>query len=137
MITMMTIGKVAANAGVGVETVRFYERKGLIARPERPRRGFRVYSGDTVRCIRFIRQAQELGFSLREIADLLELRADPGSDCADIRHRAVAKLDDVDDKIGKLQRIRGALKRVIAACPGEGALSACSIIEAMEISKAR
>ncbi len=129
---MMTIGRVAENAGVGVETVRFYERKGLIAQPMRPEHGFRVYSDDAVRRLRFIRQAQELGFSLREIEDLLALRTDPGSDCADVRERAVTKLDDVESKIRQLRRIRGALKQVIAACPGRGALNGCSIIEAME-----
>ncbi len=129
---MMTIGRVAENAGVGVETVRFYERKGLIAQPKRPEHGFRVYSDDAVRRLRFIRQAQELGFSLREIEDLLALRTDPGSDCADVRERAVTKLDDVESKIRQLRRIRGALKQVIAACPGRGALNSCSIIEAME-----
>ena len=129
---MMTIGKVAETAGVGVETVRFYERKGLIAQPKRPEHGFRVYSDDAVRRLRFIRQAQALGFSLREIEDLLALRTDPGSDCAEIRERAVTKLDDVEGKIRQLRRIRGALKQVIAACPGRGALNGCSIIEAME-----
>ena len=129
---MMTIGKVAENAGIGVETVRFYERKGLIAQPKRPEHGFRVYSDDAVQRLRFIRQAQELGFSLREIEDLLALRTDPGSDCADVRDRAVTKLDDVEGKIRQLRRIRGALKQVIAACPGHGALNGCSIIEAME-----
>lgn len=128
----LTIGKVAEKAGVGVETVRFYERKGLIAQPQRPEHGFRVYSGTEVQRIRFIRQAQELGFSLQEIRDLLELRADPGTDCADVRERAVVKLEGVEDKIQQLQRIRRALKRVIAACPGQGALTGCSIIEAME-----
>ena len=128
----MTISRAAREAGVGVETVRFYERKGLIVQPKRPDRGFRIYPEDAVQRIRFIRQAQELGFSLREIGDLLGLRTDPGTDCADIRERAVAKLDDVENKIEKLQCIRGALKKLIAACPGEGALTSCSIIEAIE-----
>jgi MerR family mercuric resistance operon transcriptional regulator len=99
----MTIGKAARKAGVGVETIRFYERKGLIDRPPRPNvGGFRVYPVETVERIRFIRQAQELGFSLREILELLSLRADPESDCADVRERAEAKLREVTRKIAGL-----------------------------------
>ncbi len=82
--------------------------------------------------IRFTRHAQELGFSLKEIEDLLTLRADPGSDCANVRERAAAKLEDVKLKIKRLRRIQMALESVIAACPGTGALDGCSIIEAME-----
>ena len=82
--------------------------------------------------IRFIRHAQELGFSLKEIEDLLTLRADPGSDCADVRERAAVKLEDVKHKVKHLRRIQMALERVIAACPGTGALDGCSIIEAMQ-----
>ena len=130
-----TIGKVAEFTGVSVETVRFYERKGLIAQPMKPEHGFRVYPDDAVQRICFIRQAQELGFSLRETEDLLTLRTDPRSDCSDVRVRAVAKLENVERKIQQLQRIRGALKQVIAACPGQGALTSCSIIEAMENPK--
>ena len=133
----LTIGMVAKQAGVGVETVRFYERKGLVAQPGKPERGFRVYSDDAVQRIRFVRLAQELGFSLREIDDLLALRTDPGSDCADVRARAVSKLDDVEGKIRQLRRMRGALKQVIAACPGRGALTSCSIIEALENTEER
>ena len=80
--TDMTIGKVAGEAGVGVETVRFYERKGLIRKPRRPSNGgYRTYPSDAVERILFIRQAQELGFSLREIKELLSLQADPATDC--------------------------------------------------------
>ncbi len=132
----LTIGKLARVAGVGVETVRFYERKGLIARPQRPWRGFRHYSGDAVRRIRFIRQAQALGFSLAEIDQLLDLRTDPASDCSAVKARASAKLDDVRGKIDRLRQIEGALEQVIAACPGRGSLGACSIIEAMEPNEA-
>lgn len=129
----MTIGKAARKAGVGVETIRFYERRDLIKQPPRPAgAGFRLYSEETVRRIRFIRQAQELGFSLREIAELLSLQADPGTDCADVRERATVKLDEVDRKIARLESIRSALEEVIAACPGRGALRACSILAAID-----
>ena len=83
MATGLTISRVAERAGVGVETIRFYERRGLIKQPPRPQSwGFRFYGDEVVERIRFIRQAQELGFSLREIAELLMLRADPVADCA-------------------------------------------------------
>ncbi len=81
----LTIGKVARAAGVGVETVRFYERKGLVQRPRKPERGFRVYSPEIVTRIRFIRAAQELGFSLREVSELLSLRADTAADAGSVR----------------------------------------------------
>ncbi len=131
-MTTMTIGKAATNAGVGVETIRFYERKGLIEQPPRPLdTGFRLYPEETVARVRFIRQAQEIGFSLRDIEDLLSLRADPSADCSDVRERAAAKLEEVDCKMEQLGRIRSALEELIAACPGRGALRACSIMESL------
>jgi MerR family copper efflux transcriptional regulator len=115
----LTIARAAGTAGVGVETIRFYERRGLIEQPRKPAGGgFRKYDADTIARIRFIRQAQELGFSLREIQDLLSLRADPGADCADVRTRAIAKRDEVERKITELGRIRAALDALIATCPG-------------------
>lgn len=129
----MRIGEVASEAGVGVETIRFYERKGLIDRPHRPAHGgFRSYGLATVSRIRFIRQAQDLGFSLSEIVELLSLRADPSTDCADVRERARTKREEMEAKIAKLGRMRDALGRLIDACPGRGALGDCSIVEALE-----
>lgn len=129
----LTISRAARRAGVGVETIRFYERKGLIEQPPKPASaGFRSYPEETVERIRFIRQAQELGFSLREVCELLDLRTDPQADAADVRTRATAKLTDVNEKMRKLQRIKDALETLIAACPGHGALGCCSIMEALE-----
>lgn len=127
----MTIGKTARAAGVGVETIRFYERKGLIVRPPRPETGFRTYDQEVVRRIRFIRQGQKIGFSLREIDELLALRADPSANSSDVRDRAVAKLDEVESKMRELGRIRAALRDLIAACPGRGALRKCSILKSL------
>jgi len=128
-----TIGNVARAAGVGVETIRFYERRGLIEQPPKPANGgFRAYPKETVQRIRFIRQAQELGFSLREIAELLSLRADPATDCGDVRDHARAKLCEVNRKIARLEKFRAALEGLVAACPGRGALRRCSIMEALE-----
>lgn len=128
----MTISRAAEQAGVGVETIRFYERRGLIEQPPRPRDGgYRFYEDGVVERIRFIRQAQELGFSLDEIEELLSLRADPAADCADVRAQAVAKRKEVDRKIAQLRDIRAALDELIATCPGGGALKACTIIDAL------
>ncbi len=129
----MTIGKVAKKSGVGVETVRFYERKDLIDQPPKPPfGGFRIYPAETVEHIRFIRQAQELGFSLREIKELLSLRLDPTADCADVRERAQVKLKEITRKITAMKGIQSALEKLIASCPGEGSIQVCSIIDAIE-----
>jgi MerR family transcriptional regulator, copper efflux regulator len=126
------ISEVARAADVGVETVRFYERRGLIQQPVKPADGgFRSYPEQVAVQIRFVRQAQELGFSLSEIEDLLSLKSEPDTDCSDIRRRALGKRDDVDLKIRRLKRIRKTLTKLIDACPGKGALESCSIIEAM------
>lgn len=130
MIKKQTIGKAAQLTGIGVETIRFYERKGLIDQPPKPAAGgFRDYSPETINQIAFVRQAQETGFSLREIKELLSLRADPATDCAEVRDRARSKLEEVDRRMEQLGRIRDALEELIAACPGEGALKKCTIIE--------
>ncbi len=130
----MQISSVAKEAGVGVETVRFYERVGLVEQPVKPANGgYRSYAPDIVDRIRLIRQAQSLGFSLKEIAELLALRADPTADCADVRARAQAKLGEVNQKIARLTAIRSALQNLISACPGDGvATCCCSILDALE-----
>ena len=129
----MTIGKAAKRAGVGVETIRFYERRGLIPQPPKPATGgFRDYPAATLSQIRFIREAQDLGFSLEEISDLMSLRADPKANCAQVQRRAEAKLAEVEEKIERLKGMGQALERLIEACPGKGALGACSIIETLE-----
>lgn len=128
----MTIGKVAELADVGVETVRFYEREGLIAEPPRKPSGYRQYPMEAVSRIRFIRRAKELGFSLQEIKELLSLRIDPETTCADIRERAEGKIVDIDKKVRTLQRMKDALERLTAACNGRGSVSDCPILEALE-----
>ena len=135
----LTIGKAAHEAGVSVETIRFYERQGLIARPRRPQGGpgVRVYPVETIERIRFIREAQHIGFSLREIRELLALRADPTTDCSEVRDQAVAKLEAVREKIAELHRIGAALETLIAACPGQGGVQACSIMEAIALASGR
>lgn len=128
----LTIGELAEKAGVGVETIRFYERKKLIERPRRPASGFRRYGEEVPRRIRFIRHAQELGFSLREIHELLALRVDPRTSCAQVKQKAVAKISEVEQKLESLGRIREALVRITRSCAGEGPTSACPILDALD-----
>jgi MerR family mercuric resistance operon transcriptional regulator len=131
---MMTIGELATRTGVGVETIRFYERKRLIAQPERPASGYRRYDDEAARRIRFIRQAQELGFTLAEIRQLLELRLDPRRSCADVKTEAERKIEDIDGKIASLRVMRNALVTITRSCSGEGPTSECPILDAIETS---
>ena len=128
----LTIGALAKRAGVGVETVRFYERRGLVRRPARPRAGYRAYPDEAIGRIRFIRNAQALGFTLQEVKELLALRVTAGTSCAAVRSRASAKVADVKRRLTDLERIRMALEKLIAVCPGRGALADCTILEALD-----
>lgn len=127
----LTTARVAREGGVNVETIRYYERHGLLPKPPRTPSGYRVFSGDTVRRLRFIRRAQELGFTLNEIKELLAIRVKRGSSCADVRRKAQAKIADVDAKIRHLQAIREALREITATCSGEGPATNCSILDAL------
>lgn len=128
----LTIGALAKRAGVGVETVRFYERRGLVRRPVRPGTGYRSYPEEAVGRIRFIRNAQGLGFTLQEVKDLLALRVTAGTSCAAVRSRAAAKAADVKRRMAELERIRHALEKLVAVCPGRGGLVNCTILEALD-----
>ncbi len=128
----MTIGQVAKSAGVGVETVRFYERKGLLGKPPRRASGYREYAEDAVHRIQFVQRSQQLGFSLREIKDLLHLRVSPGASCADVRERAQAKLADIDAKLSELRSMKTALEKVAAKCTGRGPTSQCPVLDALQ-----
>ena len=126
-----TIGSVAKQAGVGVETVRFYERQGLIKQPPAPPTGFRSYPDDIVDRVRFIRHAKDLGFTLAEIGDLLTLRADPQINCETVRRRAQSKLADVDAKMHALRKIKTQLQKLARACENREATAECPILEAL------
>ncbi len=128
----LTIGQAARQAGVGVETVRFYERKGLLEPPPRRASGYRQYPPTAARRIRFIKHAQELGFSLREIQELLTLRVAPGTTCGDVRERATEKLTQIEGKLASLRRMQAALRRLAAACRGAGPTSECPILEELD-----
>lgn len=128
----LTIGRLARLGGVNLETVRYYERQGLLAKPPRTASGYRVFPREAARRLRFIKRAQELGFSLREIRDLLSLRMRPGTSRAEIRARATAKIADVDRKIQSLQAIKKALDALTDRCDGCGPISACPILEGLD-----
>ncbi len=128
----LTIGQVAERAGVGVETVRFYERKGLLEEPDRRASGYRQYDESVVSRLRFIRRAKELGFTLGEISELLSLRVDPSTTCADVKSRAEDKLTDIDAKSRTLQKMKKALVKLTKECSGRGPTSQCPILDAIE-----
>jgi MerR family transcriptional regulator, copper efflux regulator len=134
-MSALTIGRVAQLASVGVETIRFYEREGLIAVPPRATFGYRHYPLDTVARLRFIKRAKELGFSLKEIKELLSLRVSPEVTCEDVRARAEAKIADIEDKIRQLQRMRRALVRLAEACQGSGPVRECPILESLALEE--
>lgn len=103
------IGQVAKVSGMGIETIRFYERNGLIEKPNRKASGYREYSQEIIPHLRFIKRAKELGFSLREISEILSMRKRGQAKCKDVRVRAEQKLSDIEAKIRDLQKMRKAL----------------------------
>lgn len=127
----LTIGKVAKGAGVGVETVRFYEREGLLPAPPRRPSGYRQYPLDTVRRIRFVLQAKELGFTLKEIKELLALRVGGPTRCSTVRARAEAKLENIDEKLAVLKRMRRTLRQLTRACESDTETDDCPILDAL------
>ncbi len=127
----LTVGQVAKRAGVGVETIRFYERQGLLAEPQRRASGYRQYDEEAIAVLRFIRRAKELGFTLIEIKGLLALRLDGEATRSDVRTQAAAKVGGIEARIRDLQRMRDALSGLIAACHGDGAATGCPILEAL------
>lgn len=129
-----TIGCVAREAGVGVETVRYYERRGLIKRPPGGG-GFRDYGREVPDRIRFIRRAQELGFTLNEVADLLRLTETPDASRSEVRLLAQQKVGSVRERIKDLRRIEKTLTELIAQCSGKGRVPGCPIVAAIAPAK--
>jgi Hg(II)-responsive transcriptional regulator len=128
----LSIGEVARQAGVGVETVRFYERQGLLEEPERRASGYRQYDGEAVAVLRFIRRAKELGFTLKEIKGLLALRLDAPARRTEVRQQAQAKVADIEARITDLQRMRDVLQKLIRKCHGAGSTTGCPILAALQ-----
>ena len=127
----LTIGQVAQKTGMGIETIRFYERKGLIPDPPRKESGYRQYEPDVLDRLAFIQQAKELGFSLGEIHELLSLRLKADTSSRDIKMIAAARLADIEQKIIVLKRMQRALKKLVDQCPGQGSIHECPIMEAL------
>jgi len=125
----LTIGQAARLAGVGVETIRFYERQGLVAQPPKPADGFRVYPAETVRRIRFIRRAKQIGFTLKEVRELLGFYFDPGASCAEVRQRAAEKVADMETRIAALQRMKTALQALVDECGSDD--DSCPILASL------
>ena len=128
----LKIGQLAQRAQVNVDTVRYYERRGLIAEPARRKSGYRQYTSADVDRIRFIKRAQDLGFTLNEILDLLELRVDPDTTCDEVKQQAEAKITDIAAKIQTLQQMKRVLSRLVASCDARAPTSECPILEALE-----
>ncbi|MEW6736409.1 MAG: MerR family transcriptional regulator [Acidobacteriota bacterium] len=131
-MSAMTIGQIAKEAGVGIETIRFYERQGLIPEPPRSASGYRLYPAKEVRRIYFIKRAQELGFSLKEIKELLCLRVNPNGTSKAVRELTEAKIVDIEQKIKDLHSVKRILLQLTSACCGNGSVSECPIIESLE-----
>ena len=126
----LRIGQVAIGAGVRTPTLRFYERRGLLKARGRRESGYRFYSPDDIKTVRFIKRAQELGFSLREVRELLALR-DEDRACREVRRAAEVKLAAVDEKLKQLTAIRGALNSLLKTCGHRGGRH-CPLLDALD-----
>lgn len=130
--TTYKIGEAARLANVNKETVRYYEKRDLIPEPDRRRSGYRIFTKRHINQIKFIKRAQELGFTLSEIKELLELRLDENTSCSEIKDEAQEKYQDVVEKIEDLERIKTTLIALIDSCSGEGPKGDCPILGALE-----
>ncbi|WP_373653342.1 MerR family transcriptional regulator [Schlesneria sp. DSM 10557] len=126
-----TIGALAKEAQIGVETVRFYERQGLLEPPQRKGSGYRQYDEQTVQLLQFIRRAKQLGFTLKEIKSLIALQSDVAAPRSEIRRQSLQKIAEIDAKIADLQRMRSDLKSLIDQCHGDGSIQGCPILDAL------
>jgi len=131
MTETFTIGQLAKLVSVGVETIRFYEKKGLITQPPRPSSGYRKYPMDTAYRLQFIQRAKELGFTLREIQELLSFANSQEVQCDAIRNRAMAKLTDIEARMDALEGIRKVLSELVQSCEENEAFAGCPILEAL------
>ena len=132
MSNALTIGKLAKATDVGIETIRFYEREGLLAPTGRRASGYRQYGEDAVARLRFIRMAKRLGFTLKEIQSLLALRLNPRARRSSVKEKAQAKIADIEARIDELEKMKAALLPLVEACDGVGPIEGCPILAAME-----
>jgi len=129
-IGQLAIGQLAKAGNVNIDTVRYYERKNLLLPETRTQSGYRRYSSDSVRRLRFIRKAQGLGFSLREIGNMLDISGSTNAECGNIKQYAEKKIGDIQTRISDLQKIRDGLRQIAQACPGgDSPLENCAILD--------
>lgn len=129
MTTELTIGRLADEAGVNVETIRYYQRRGLMAEPDKPTSGHRRYASDSIKRVRFIKRAQVLGFTLDEVGSLLEL--DEACACTETRELATHKLQVIEEKLADLKAMRKALTALLRQCDEGATRGNCPIIHAL------
>lgn len=124
----LTIGKLAKLSDVSVETIRYYQKIGLIKAPQKPLQGFRTYTTDNIRELKFIKKAQRLGFSLNEIAELLEIGS---GHCADIQSKAQTKLDQIRQQMAELEALQDTLSELVKSCENSSGADGCPIVESL------
>ena len=127
----MQIGQLAKRTHVPIDTIRYYESHGILPAPARRNSGYRSYGDADVARLHFVRRAKALGFTLREISELLQLSGRSGEDMAGVRGSAAARLADVERKQDELTRIRDGLRQLVTACPGHGGVENCPILGAL------
>ena len=128
----LTIGRLAQEAGINLETVRYYERRGLLPKPPRTASGYRMFPPEAARRLRFIKRAQDLGFSLKEIRELLALRTSPRTSTQEVRKRAEVKIADIERKIKTLGSMKKTLQTLVQSCPDCVPISECPILESLD-----
>lgn len=131
-MTGLKVGEVAKQAGVNLQTIHYYERRELLPKPPRTESNYRAYPEDAVLRVRFIKRAQELGFTLKEIKELFSLRASPRARCADVYKRAEEKIRDINEKIRTLQGMGKGLSKLMSECVGRSPVSECPILDALD-----
>ncbi len=131
-VTRLTIGQIAAQSGASIETLRYYERFGLLQTPERTSSNYRLYSTEAIRVVKFIRQAQELGFALKDIKQLLYLQPNPTSTSAEVKELSQKLLMDIENRIETLQAMRSTLSKLVDECTGNGPVHHCPILNALD-----
>ncbi len=131
----LTVGELAKRARVNLETIRYYERQELLPKPPRLQSGYRAFPADSVQRICFIKQAQELGFSLKEVKELLDLQINPDATGADVRQRAEAKLAGIEEKMKILRAMKKSLTNLTAACNGKSSINDCPIMKRLNSNK--
>ena len=131
-MSTLNIGQVARRAGIGIDAIRYYERRGLIQEPARKASGYRQYTEEVIARLRFVKRAKGLGFSLDEIRELLSLKLNPALNASKVKQHVEAKIADIAEKVRTLQRMKRALKKLSAACTGHGSTSECPILDALD-----